>query len=180
MERNDQLVDLGQAEAFIEANWPNDPLLRQIAMNLLRKLPRVEAKPAVIGALDSGDLISRKQLLDTILGHFGVDLAYLGSDLQFCQEAVQFAPSVNEAALLYGFRLKDLAVIAELMKSQSIDPGKLNDIAGDIGMLYRIVINHHQYHVKEELGRITAQIHYPAPEFVPGMLEQTRWESNEY
>lgn len=44
MEKNNQLVDVSEARTFIEANWPNDPLLRQIAFNLLDKLPRVEQK----------------------------------------------------------------------------------------------------------------------------------------
>lgn len=38
-----QLVDVGAAKTFIEANWPNDPLLRQIATNLLDMLPKVES-----------------------------------------------------------------------------------------------------------------------------------------
>lgn len=40
---NKQLVDVSEAKTFIEANWPNDPLLRHIALNLLNKLPRVDA-----------------------------------------------------------------------------------------------------------------------------------------
>lgn len=39
-------------------------------------------------------LVDKKALLDTVLGHFGIDLAYLGSDLQFCQEAIDLAPAV--------------------------------------------------------------------------------------
>lgn len=42
MARNNQLVDVSEAKTFIEANWPNDPLLRQIALNLLDRLPRVD------------------------------------------------------------------------------------------------------------------------------------------
>lgn len=37
-----QLVDLSAAKTFIDANWPNDPLLRHIVLNLLDRLPRVE------------------------------------------------------------------------------------------------------------------------------------------
>lgn len=37
-----ELVEIGEAKAFIEANWPNDPLLRQIVLNLLKKLPRAK------------------------------------------------------------------------------------------------------------------------------------------
>lgn len=44
---NKQLVDVSEAKTFIEANWPNDPLLRHIALNLLDKLPRVEATEVV-------------------------------------------------------------------------------------------------------------------------------------
>lgn len=42
MEKKRTLVDIEEARNFIEANWPNDPLLRQIAFNLLNQLPRVE------------------------------------------------------------------------------------------------------------------------------------------
>ena len=43
MANENQLVDVSTAKTFIEANWPNDPLLKQIAFNLLNKLPRVDA-----------------------------------------------------------------------------------------------------------------------------------------
>lgn len=42
MAKNNQLVDVSEAKTFIEANWPNDPLLRHIALNLLDQLPRYE------------------------------------------------------------------------------------------------------------------------------------------
>lgn len=51
----------------------------------------------------SGDLISRSALLDTILGHFGVDLAYFGEDLQFCQEAIAFAPAVEAEPVIHAY-----------------------------------------------------------------------------
>ena len=47
MAKNNQLVDLNVARTFIEAYWRNDPLLRQIALNLLDKLPRVDDKEVV-------------------------------------------------------------------------------------------------------------------------------------
>ena len=47
MAQNNQLVDLSAARTFIEANWPNDPLLLHIALNLLEKLPRVDAVEVV-------------------------------------------------------------------------------------------------------------------------------------
>ena len=40
-------------------------------------------------------LIYKEDLLDEVLGHFGIDLAYLGEDLQFCQEAIEMAPTVD-------------------------------------------------------------------------------------
>lgn len=40
-------------------------------------------------------LICKEDVLNTVLNHFGIDLAYLGKDLQFCQEAINFAPSVD-------------------------------------------------------------------------------------
>ena len=43
MAQNNQLVDLSAARTFIEVNWPNDPLLRQIAFNLIDQMPRVDA-----------------------------------------------------------------------------------------------------------------------------------------
>lgn len=40
-------------------------------------------------------LIYKEDLLDEVLGHFGIDLAYLGEDMQFCQEAIDMAPAVD-------------------------------------------------------------------------------------
>ena len=37
----DKLISLCVARGYVDANWPNDPLLRQIAMNLLTTLPEV-------------------------------------------------------------------------------------------------------------------------------------------
>ena len=50
------------------------------------------------------DLISRAALLDDLQSHFGTDLAYLGEDLQYCQEAVQFAPTIDAVEVV---RCKD-------------------------------------------------------------------------
>jgi hypothetical protein len=40
-------------------------------------------------------LIYKEDLLDSVLDHFGCDLAYFGEDLQFCQEAIDMAPAVK-------------------------------------------------------------------------------------
>ena len=40
-------------------------------------------------------LIDANALLNEVLNHFGIDLAYLGKDLQFCQEAIEFAPTIE-------------------------------------------------------------------------------------
>lgn len=40
-------------------------------------------------------LIYKEDLLNTVLYHFGIGLAYLGEDLQFCQEAIELAPTVD-------------------------------------------------------------------------------------
>lgn len=40
-------------------------------------------------------LIYKEDLLDSVLDHFGCDLAYFGRDLQFCQEAIDMAPTVD-------------------------------------------------------------------------------------
>lgn len=42
MANENQIVDVSEAKTFIEANWPNDPLLKRIVSNLLDKLPRVD------------------------------------------------------------------------------------------------------------------------------------------
>lgn len=46
-------------------------------------------------------LICKEDLLDTVLDHFGVDLAYLGKDLQFCQEAIAMAPAVDAEKVVH-------------------------------------------------------------------------------
>lgn len=35
----DKIISMRTAKSFVEVNWPNDPLLRQIAINLLTQLP---------------------------------------------------------------------------------------------------------------------------------------------
>lgn len=35
----DKIISVRTAKGFVEGNWPNDPLLRQIAINLLTQLP---------------------------------------------------------------------------------------------------------------------------------------------
>lgn len=40
-------------------------------------------------------LICKEDLLNMVLDYFGIDLAYLGKDLQFCQEAIAMAPAVD-------------------------------------------------------------------------------------
>lgn len=37
-----KVIELSSARKFIESNWPNDPLLRQIGINLLESLPEAE------------------------------------------------------------------------------------------------------------------------------------------
>ena len=53
-----KLVDVAEAKTFIEANWPNDPLLKAIALNLLDKLPA--AQPAWIPADQHPELHMQK------------------------------------------------------------------------------------------------------------------------
>ena len=47
-------------------------------------------------------LIYKEDLLDSVLDHFGCDLAYLGEDLQFCQEAIDMAPAVDAVPVVHG------------------------------------------------------------------------------
>lgn len=47
-----QIVDVQEAKTFIDANWPNDPLLKQIVFNLLDKLPKVDAVEVVHGRFE--------------------------------------------------------------------------------------------------------------------------------
>lgn len=42
MVNENQIVDVSEAKTFIEANWPNDPLLKRIVFNLLDKLPMAD------------------------------------------------------------------------------------------------------------------------------------------
>ena len=38
---NEKLISLNMAKLYMEANWPNDPLLKQVVWNLLQQLPLV-------------------------------------------------------------------------------------------------------------------------------------------
>lgn len=62
-------------------------------------------------AVSSKTLIYKEDLLETVLDHFGMDLAYYGPDLQFCQEAIDLAPTADAVPLLEveAYLLKKLA-----------------------------------------------------------------------
>ena len=47
-------------------------------------------------------LICKEDLLNTVLDHFGIDLAYFGKDLQFCQEAIDMAPAIDAVEVVHG------------------------------------------------------------------------------
>lgn len=49
------------------------------------------------------DLISRDALLEEVLNHFGVDLAYFGEDLQFVQECIEQISPVTDTETLRDF-----------------------------------------------------------------------------
>ena len=51
---------------------------------------------------DKKTLIYKEDLLDSVLGHFGCNLAYLGRDLQYCQEAIAMAPAVDASEEVHG------------------------------------------------------------------------------
>lgn len=36
---NEKLISLNMAKLYMESNWPNDPLLKQVVWNLLQQLP---------------------------------------------------------------------------------------------------------------------------------------------
>lgn len=55
-------------------------------------------------------LICKEDLLDTVLDHFGVDLAYFGKDLQFCQEAIAMAPAVDAVEVVRCGKCKHRAI----------------------------------------------------------------------
>ena len=42
MSKEIKLIEMQSAKKYIEANWPNDPLLRQIGINLLESLPEAD------------------------------------------------------------------------------------------------------------------------------------------
>ena len=52
-----------------------------------------------MAAVSSKTLIYKEDLLETIQAHFGMDLAYYGPDLQFCQEAVDLSPTADAIPL---------------------------------------------------------------------------------
>ena len=69
-----QIVDVQEAKTFIDANWPNDPLLKQIAFNLLDKLPKV----------DTVEVVHGEWLYDS------------GSESYFCSACKEFALSTSK------------------------------------------------------------------------------------
>ena len=43
-----QMIAVGAGKAYIMANYPNDPLLKHIAVTMLEQLPKVEAIPVSV------------------------------------------------------------------------------------------------------------------------------------
>lgn len=43
-----EFVSVEQAREYIKANYPNDPLLKHIALNLLDQLPKVKIAGATV------------------------------------------------------------------------------------------------------------------------------------
>lgn len=40
-----EMIDVKAAREYVSANYPNDPLLKHVALNLLDQLPKVAAAP---------------------------------------------------------------------------------------------------------------------------------------
>jgi hypothetical protein len=91
-------VSIATSGAFVKSTlttlWYGNAKRTQIARDTWRAQKMANEKR----------LIDANALLEKVLGHFGVDLAYFGSDLQFCQEAIEFAPTVDAVEVV---RCKD-------------------------------------------------------------------------
>lgn len=44
-----QVIDVASAKEYVQANYPNDPLLKAMAGTLLETMPMIEAEPVVFG-----------------------------------------------------------------------------------------------------------------------------------
>lgn len=40
-----EVINVKEAREYVSANYPNDPLLKHVALNLLDQLPKVDAAP---------------------------------------------------------------------------------------------------------------------------------------
>lgn len=47
-----QVIEPKAAREYVLANYPNDPLLKHIALSLLEQMPKVEAEEVVQGLRD--------------------------------------------------------------------------------------------------------------------------------
>lgn len=58
-----EVIDVKAAKEYVMGNYPNDPLLKHIAVSLLEQLPKVEAKVVIHGnwvAVPSSDMMTGK------------------------------------------------------------------------------------------------------------------------
>ena len=58
-----EVIDVKAAREYVMGNYPNDPLLKHIAVSLLEQLPKVEAKVVIHGnwvAVPSSDMMTGK------------------------------------------------------------------------------------------------------------------------
>ena len=51
MAKEIKLIEMDAAKEYINTNWPNDPLLRQIGINLLESLPEADTVDPVLRKL---------------------------------------------------------------------------------------------------------------------------------
>ena len=51
MAKEIKLIEMRSAREYVNTNWPNDPLLRQIGINLLESLPEADTVDPVLRKL---------------------------------------------------------------------------------------------------------------------------------
>ena len=92
MKTGRKLVDIAEAKSFIAANWPNDPLLRQIGLNLLDKLPEVGASGLTNG--DHFRMMDDAALADALIRAGDED-----GPIDFCQRSPECLNQLDNGVL---------------------------------------------------------------------------------
>ena len=71
---------------------------------------------------------------------------------------------------LYGYRVTELALIAELLHRNHISEDELHSMFGNFSKMYNIIVAQHQLEIKQVMNSVVCQSTYPSEAEVAMMM----------